>query len=39
VYGDRRFIALDPEGHYWFFAQPTRDVAPEEWGAVAATKD
>jgi len=39
AYGDRRFIALDPEGHYWFFAQPTRDVAPEEWGAVAATKD
>ncbi len=39
VYGDRRFIALDPEGHYWFFAQPTRNVPPEEWGAVAATKD
>ena len=36
-YGDRRFIALDPEGHYWFFSQPTREVAPEEWGAVSAS--
>jgi PhnB protein len=36
-YGERRFTARDPEGHYWFFAQPTREVAPEEWGAVPAT--
>ena len=36
-YGERRFTALDPEGHCWFFAQPTRDVAPKEWGAVPAT--
>lgn len=34
IYGSRRFIAIDPEGHYWFFSQHTRDVAPEEWGAV-----
>lgn len=32
-YGERRFSAVDPEGHRWFFAQPIRDVAPEEWGA------
>ena len=36
-YGERRFTALDLEGHCWFFAQPTREVAPEEWGAVPAT--
>lgn len=24
----------DPEGHLWFFAQPTRAAAPEEWGAT-----
>jgi uncharacterized glyoxalase superfamily protein PhnB len=32
-YGERRYTAVDPEGHYWFFAQPTREVAPEAWGA------
>jgi uncharacterized glyoxalase superfamily protein PhnB len=32
-YGERRFSAVDPEGHTWFFAQPIREVAPEEWGA------
>jgi PhnB protein len=32
-YGERRYGAVDPEGHYWFFAQPTREVAPEDWGA------
>jgi PhnB protein len=21
-YGDRRYTAIDPEGHHWFFAQP-----------------
>jgi uncharacterized glyoxalase superfamily protein PhnB len=37
-YGERRYTAYDPEGHCWYFAQPTREVAPEEWGAqVAAT--
>ena len=35
-YGERRYTARDPEGHHWFFAQPTREVAPEEWGAVTA---
>ena len=33
-YGERRFTAVDPEGHQWFFATPTREVAPEDWGAV-----
>lgn len=36
VYGERRYIAKDLEGHYWFFAQPMREVAPEEWGATVA---
>ena len=37
-YGDRRYDAVDPEGHCWYFAQHVRDAAPEEWGAtVAAT--
>jgi PhnB protein len=29
-YGDRRYRAVDPEGHRWCFAQHVRDVAPEE---------
>jgi len=33
-YGERRYTARDPEGHHWFFAQPTRAVEPEEWGAT-----
>jgi uncharacterized glyoxalase superfamily protein PhnB len=32
-YGERRYTAYDPEGHCWYFAQPTSEVAPEEWGA------
>ena len=35
-YGERRYTARDPEGHYWFFATPIREVAPEEWGATVA---
>ncbi len=35
-YGHRTFSARDPEGHWWFFGQPIRDVTPEEWGATAA---
>ena len=35
-YGDRRYMAVDPEGHEWFFAQRVRDVMPEEWGASVA---
>jgi uncharacterized glyoxalase superfamily protein PhnB len=33
-YGERRYAAVDPEGHEWFFAQPTKEVAPEDWGAT-----
>jgi uncharacterized glyoxalase superfamily protein PhnB len=33
-YGDRRYTARDPEGHYWYFAQQIREVAAEEWGAT-----
>lgn len=29
-YGDRRYGAVDPEGHMWFFATHVRDVAPED---------
>jgi PhnB protein len=29
-YGDRRYGAVDPEGHQWYFAQHVRDVSPEE---------
>lgn len=35
-YGDRRYDALDPEGHVWSFATAQRDVAPEQWGAVTS---
>jgi PhnB protein len=35
-YGERRFTAIDPEGHYWFFARQIREVAAEEWGAEVA---
>ena len=33
-YGERRFAALDLEGHHWHFSQPTADVQPEDWGAT-----
>lgn len=29
-YGDRTYVATDPEGHYWTFAQPVRDVSRQE---------
>ncbi len=32
-YGHRQYTAADPEGHRWYFATVTADVAPEEWGA------
>jgi uncharacterized glyoxalase superfamily protein PhnB len=35
-YGERRYSAVDLEGHRWFFAQPIKEVAPEEWGATVA---
>ncbi|MFQ5698382.1 MAG: VOC family protein [Myxococcota bacterium] len=30
-WGDRRYEALDLEGHRWYFAEHVRDVSPEEW--------
>jgi len=30
-WGDRRYEALDLEGHRWYFAEHLRDVPPEEW--------
>ncbi len=36
-YGHRRYTARDPEGHIWFFAQVTAEVAPEDWGAQVAS--
>jgi PhnB protein len=29
-YGDRNYMAEDPQGHQWSFATHTRDVAPED---------
>ena len=35
-YGDRRYVAADPEGQRWYFAQRMADVPAEEWGAELA---
>ena len=29
-WGDRTYVASDPEGHRWTFAQRTREIAPED---------
>jgi uncharacterized glyoxalase superfamily protein PhnB len=29
-YGDRTYMAQDPEGHHWSFAQSVRQVSPEQ---------
>jgi PhnB protein len=34
-YGDRRYGAVDPEGHCWYFAQHVRDVSAEDMNASA----
>lgn len=34
-YGDRRYGAVDPEGHCWYFAQHVRDVSSEDLKASA----
>lgn len=36
-YGERRYRAVDLEGHEWFFASRVREVAPEDWGAVSSS--
>lgn len=33
VYGERRYGAVDPEGHRWYFGQILREVTPADWGA------
>ena len=33
AYGERQYVAEDPEGHRWFFSRHMRDVHPTEWGA------
>jgi uncharacterized glyoxalase superfamily protein PhnB len=35
AYGERRFMARDPEGHAWSISQVIREMQPDEWGAVA----
>ncbi len=35
-YGERRFMARDPEGHAWSISQPIGNPAPEDWGATAS---
>lgn len=29
-YGDRTYVAADPEGHHWTFSQPVREVSTQE---------
>ena len=36
-YGDRAYLAEDPEGHQWNFAEHVRDVSPEEMQSAGAT--
>jgi len=36
MYGEFQYATLDLDGHHWLFSRHARDVAPEEWGAVAA---
>jgi uncharacterized glyoxalase superfamily protein PhnB len=35
-YGERRFMAHDPEGHAWSISQTIRELTPEDWGATPA---
>ena len=37
-YGDRTYIASDPEGHHWTFSQPVRQVPNEEMEAATGFK-
>jgi uncharacterized glyoxalase superfamily protein PhnB len=34
-YGEYQYAALDLDGHHWLFSRHTKDVAPEDWGAVS----
>jgi uncharacterized glyoxalase superfamily protein PhnB len=35
-YGERQYSVEDLAGHRWTFTQAVADLAPEEWGGVAA---
>jgi uncharacterized glyoxalase superfamily protein PhnB len=35
-FGERQYTAEDLGGHRWAFSQSVSDVAPEDWGAIAA---
>lgn len=37
-YGDRTYMAVDPEGHHWTFAQPVRELSLEEMEAASGFK-
>jgi PhnB protein len=37
-YGARRYGAVDPEGHQWYFAQVIRDMSDEEIKKAAANR-
>lgn len=37
-YGDRTYIAADPEGHYWTFSQSVRSVSQAEMEEVTGFK-
>jgi uncharacterized glyoxalase superfamily protein PhnB len=34
-WGLRQYLVRDPEGHLWEFTRHLRDVAPQDWGAIA----
>jgi uncharacterized glyoxalase superfamily protein PhnB len=38
IYGERQYAAEDLEGHTWLFSKHVRDLSPEDWGAVVASK-
>ena len=37
-YGDRTYMAVDPEGHHWTFAQPTKQVTKAEMEEASGLK-
>lgn len=37
AYGDRTYLALDPEGHVWSFGQTVAPMSPDEWDAQLGT--
>lgn len=34
-YGDRTYMAVDPEGHHWTFAQPVKELSLQEMEAAS----